>query len=398
MGPQPGVPVLALAKTFRAQWPGPGPASERWLARCIFRWIAEYIAYDSDALRVRRTPAPDPDHTLEVRTAVCEGYSGLFTSLCQELGIECVTVTGFSHSLRSDIGAPIESTNPGHAWNAARADGEWILLDPTWAAGSVTNGAFTRKLELAWFDVPPERMILSHFPDAAKWQLLPVPVARAEFEAYPILKPGFFRAAGFKPALKQGSLGFRDPLLELEVDAEVEWAAHLTDETGREVAKVRIGRTRGNAAGAGRELMRLELVQEPASARYLEIFAHQPDDPPNVYPAVAIFRMSGPPRPGRENPPPPEPKYFRAFQTRHARLDQPMAFTLPAEKFVRFRIQVPGAANVRLMHEQEEYFLHRTDGDWYEANIRVAPGKSILYASFSQEPEKLEGLVEYEGK
>jgi hypothetical protein len=75
-----------------------------------------------------------------------------------------------------------------------------------------------------------------------------------------------------------------------------------------------------------------------------------------------------------------------------------MTFELPAEKSVRFRIQVPGAANVRLMHEQEEYFLHHTDGDWYEANLRVPQGKAILYASFPEQPEKLEGLVEYEGK
>jgi transglutaminase-like putative cysteine protease len=398
MGAQTAVPVLALAKTFRAQWTEPGPASERWLARCIFRWITENVAYDSDALRVRRLPAPDPDYTLRVRSAVCEGYSGLFTSLCQELGIEAVTVTGFSHTQPNEIGRPIEANNPGHAWNAAKVDGQWIMLDATFGAGGLAEGQFKKKLELDWFDVPPERMILSHLPDAAKWQMLELPVTREQFVAFPVLKAGFFRAASFSAAMKQGSLAFRDPLVQFEAKAEVEWAAHLTDDHGKEVAKVRIARTRGNAAGPGREYTRLELAQEPAAARFLEIFAHQPDDPPNTFPAVAIFRLTGPPRAGREGPPPAEPKFFRAYQARRAHLDQPLTLELPAEKSVRFRIEVPGAANVRLMHEQEEYFLHRGEGDWYEANLRVPAGKSILYAAFPEAPEKLEGLVEYLGK
>jgi transglutaminase/protease-like cytokinesis protein 3 len=50
------------------------------------------------------------------------------------------------------------------------ADG-WYFLDPTWAAGYVTDGRFVREWDEEWWLVPPERFERTHYPDDERWAL-----------------------------------------------------------------------------------------------------------------------------------------------------------------------------------------------------------------------------------
>ena len=59
-----------------------------------------------------------------------------------------------------------------------------ILLDPTWGAGSVdmSKSVFTRRENCwVWFNVNPEWMVLSHFPDDESYQLIKDPMSYDEF-------------------------------------------------------------------------------------------------------------------------------------------------------------------------------------------------------------------------
>ena len=73
----------------------------------------------------------------------------------------------------------------GHAWVFAYTrENHGILLDPTWGAGSVdmSKSVFTRRENCwVWFNVNPEWMVLSHFPDDESYQLIKDPMSYEEF-------------------------------------------------------------------------------------------------------------------------------------------------------------------------------------------------------------------------
>src|SRR5690606_29018078 len=71
--------------------------------RAIFIWITDNIEYDFELYKspelqdeIYTSEANIIEHTLKSKKAICSGYSFLFKSLCDEIGIESVSITGFS--------------------------------------------------------------------------------------------------------------------------------------------------------------------------------------------------------------------------------------------------------------------------------------------------------------
>ena len=65
----------------------------------------------------------------------------LLEALGQAIGEEIVYVTGDSRSSTSDL------EGQSHAWNAAKIEGKWYLIDPTWNSGYVDRASgFTKFL------------------------------------------------------------------------------------------------------------------------------------------------------------------------------------------------------------------------------------------------------------
>ena len=52
----------------------------------------------------------------------------------------------------------------------------WHLLDCTYASGQATVAGFKKHFNRSYFAVPPEQMILTHWPDRVEDQLLETPV------------------------------------------------------------------------------------------------------------------------------------------------------------------------------------------------------------------------------
>ncbi len=84
-------------------------------ALALYRWCAYNLAYD--------TTCGDISYTgygaLYNGTAVCQGYTSLFTALCNALGIQCVGVGG-------------QAGGDDHIWNYVNLDGTWYYVDVTW--------------------------------------------------------------------------------------------------------------------------------------------------------------------------------------------------------------------------------------------------------------------------
>lgn len=147
-------------------------------------YIAQRIEYDFPALRSGDFPPQTAKASFDRKTAVCAGYARLLEAMGKVTGDEIVYVVGVIR--RQDGSIP----GSGHAWNAAKIEGKWYLLDPTWNDGDQEDGSGSYSTNYLF--TPPDVMGLDHFPDDEAWQLRTDPLTRGEFMRQPMLPPEFY--------------------------------------------------------------------------------------------------------------------------------------------------------------------------------------------------------------
>ena len=180
--------------------------------RAIFRWITENIAYSvkstrgGSPIRSKVSEQDDTDDSitplkplnervsdmvLKRKTAVCDGYTRLFKTLCDYAGICSEVITGYA---RTNINRPGQKFLSNHSWNAVMVDSVWQLLDVTWASGFVSySDEFVKYYDDYYFLTPPNLFILDHFPDELQWTLLPDPPTADEFYRTPFKCRAFLK-------------------------------------------------------------------------------------------------------------------------------------------------------------------------------------------------------------
>ena len=185
-------------------------------ARAIFRWITDNIAYDyryfnrtaykgkepktfecsSDdsldcAIRKNVWEMAYVNHALDSKKAVCEGYSRLFKKMCEIAGIESEVVPGYIRTEDYEIGTPGELV---HAWNMVRLNGNFYLLDATWASGGCSkkeNGKlreFHKHFDDYYWLTPADEFARDHYPEDGKWVLV-ANFTKEKFSANPYYAP-----------------------------------------------------------------------------------------------------------------------------------------------------------------------------------------------------------------
>ncbi len=159
--------------------------------KALHDYVADRIAYDAPALARGEYPPQDVDTVFKTRVAVCAGYATLLSKMGEYTGDEIVYISGDSRGLGGDV------SGGGHAWNAAKIEGRWYLLDATWSAGSVEGTTFKKQYSTGYLFTPPSIFVHDHYPDNASWQLLKEPVSKGDFVRMPVLKPTFF-ARGYE--------------------------------------------------------------------------------------------------------------------------------------------------------------------------------------------------------
>ena len=162
--------------------------------KAIHDYVTNRVEYDLDVLTTGYRPKQDAQTVFKTHQAVCEGYAKLFQALAKAMGEEVIYVRG---RVREEF-APVDlipfhlrvGTSKHdwtlHAWNAVKIDGSWQLVDTTWDDNK------QNKYSADYLMLPPQAMIVSHFPHLSAWQLLAQPRNRKNFENSPILKPQFF--------------------------------------------------------------------------------------------------------------------------------------------------------------------------------------------------------------
>jgi Transglutaminase-like superfamily len=161
--------------------------------RAIYRWLTDRITYDVDDFFGGRPGVCDPEAVLKQRVAVCEGYSRLFKSMCDDARIEAVLIKGLDKGWGYTPGK-VMGDAPTHTWNAVKLGGAWYLLDVTWATGSLKNKDFVKKLNEFYYLTRPDQFVFKHLPADPRWQLLGDPLTREQWQALPMVNEFLFTA------------------------------------------------------------------------------------------------------------------------------------------------------------------------------------------------------------
>lgn len=139
----------------------------------VHDWMIGSGGYDTNELNnlTREQANPDNDNPygfLIGGVGICRGYTSTFQLFMDLLGIECISVSGQSHSTREE-----------HAWNMVRLEGEWYCVDVTWD-DPVTDGTVSAKTAHKYFNVTSEFMrATQHY-----WDESAVPEATASDYAW----------------------------------------------------------------------------------------------------------------------------------------------------------------------------------------------------------------------
>lgn len=154
--------------------------------KALHDYVADRIAYDAESYFAGRYPPQDPQTVFQTHKAVCAGYAKLLQALGEAIDEPIFYVTGVSRTSTSDL------SGQSHAWNAAKIEGNWYLIDATWDSGFIEPSGFTKQYRTDYLFPPASVMIVSHFPEDKKWQLLSRPISRGEFLRRPMMEPQFF--------------------------------------------------------------------------------------------------------------------------------------------------------------------------------------------------------------
>ncbi|MFK7924170.1 MAG: transglutaminase domain-containing protein [Bacteroidia bacterium] len=156
--------------------------------RAAFFWIASNIKYDCNDLSKadKYKKSQKWPRTLADTSAICGGYANLLKAICDRMNIECEVIRGKSKGGWSDLE---NRTTNSHAWNRVKLNGQWYLMDPTWASGYIDDKTKSYKASFNphYFLADPNLMILNHYPKETKWQLLESPVTYTEFIRSPVI-------------------------------------------------------------------------------------------------------------------------------------------------------------------------------------------------------------------
>lgn len=156
-----------------------GCTSDYQRIKAIYYWVCDNIDYDT-SYEIHRA-----DSCMFYRKGVCQAYCEVFYQLATVVGIKVEVVNGFSKNEVNFI------SSAGHMWLFAYTrDKHGIFLDPTWGAGILRDNKFVRNKDYwQWFNVNPEWLILTHYPEKDAYQLIDSPITFDEFRAMPVPMP-----------------------------------------------------------------------------------------------------------------------------------------------------------------------------------------------------------------
>jgi len=172
--------------------------------RDLFTWIAVNLEYDCGNDSVPPLRNISIEQVLKTGKSQCAGYSNLLQYALKQLGMEVVTIKGIAKTAKKDLWWQEKDLKPNHSWNAVKINGQWKLMDATWASGAADDSCNTVSHEFSpfYFFPDPRKFVLSHLPSDSQWQLLEPPVEQTVFVSNPVFHDPFYEhdVKSFSPA------------------------------------------------------------------------------------------------------------------------------------------------------------------------------------------------------
>ena len=151
-------------------------------AKAIFTWIATHIDYDNE-LRYNTSLQKSIyvseesviTQVLQRKKALCGGFAFLFERLCNTVNIDAKVIHGYTKT----PGLRRKHNKVHHTWNAVKINGNWKLLDITYAK----SHSATKEINMQWYHMEPKYFIKTHLPKESKWTLLGYSMSLKDFDS-----------------------------------------------------------------------------------------------------------------------------------------------------------------------------------------------------------------------
>lgn len=137
--------IIALANQITTE-----DMTEYEKAKAIYEYTAKNVSYDVDKLKNVGNEWDDSAlKTLELKSGVCVDYAYLAAALSRAVGLETRYIVGTA-------GSAFDPEN--HAWVEVKADGKWIMMDPTWGSGYIEHNKFVPAYTEDYFNPKPDKL------------------------------------------------------------------------------------------------------------------------------------------------------------------------------------------------------------------------------------------------
>lgn len=356
-----------------------GLTSDWEKAWVLFRWISEHIDYDVVAFNSGRYYDTSCSTTLKRGKAVCGGYAELVETMFESVGIPTFTISGYA---RGAGFSPGESTRSNHAWNAAKLDGKWYLMDATWGSGSIDSktNTFNRKFKEFYFAAVPSELIITHFPDNPKYQFVEKTVTKTEFSNKPRFYSGLHEF-GIIP----------DPKLNLTMTSngvsEYRFKrSQLNTQVMISAKPVKNGQSIDGIAHIRNQDATLR-IQFPKTGKY-EITVYAGPFESDSYPSVLSWYEDV------TGIMPELPEVYNKFTQSETKLISPLEKQLSTSKKYKFEIDCPDATDIALVVNTTWKHLEKKGSVFYG---EYSGDAYTVYAKFSDKTS-YSGLVQYDKK
>ncbi|WP_298741797.1 transglutaminase domain-containing protein [uncultured Chitinophaga sp.] len=213
---QQGIPLSTITKFAATTFPAvrnskdlsgaiaPSTKDPREQLQLLLLWADKYLQVDTDRFFSGGYPLTT-DESIEKKIGLCDEYANIVTEFCRLNNIPCIRIEGYVKYAGFKSTDILDDAN--HAWNAVYIDSSWLLCDLFWSTCELVSKPsgyhFIKKINTAYYLVPPAQLISSHLP------LDPV----FQFSNYPLSMQAFYTAARHPDSSAEASyLNYRDSL------------------------------------------------------------------------------------------------------------------------------------------------------------------------------------------
>lgn len=167
----------------------------------IYKWIISNIEYDIKSYTDFEYLNYSEQEVLKKRKGLCDEFSLMFRSMCEEADIEAYSISTYLKSTGYYSGKPFLRAE--HSMNVFLYDSKWHFVDPTFGAGYILEDAkgykkllkkifklpapkekykFIAISDTTSFDIPIEILLQKQYPLDPKWFATDQPYSFESFE------------------------------------------------------------------------------------------------------------------------------------------------------------------------------------------------------------------------